>query len=372
MTSYIWSPGQQDAIATIAAWLRIKQSPFYYLAGYAGTGKTTLARHVAGLVDGKVGYAAFTGKAARVMRNAGCTGARTIHSLIYSVDIDANTGEYTRSLNLNALDDIDLLIVDEVSMVNEEIGTDLLSFGKPILVLGDPFQLPPPDGAGFFTRHRPNYMLTEVHRQAADSEIVRLATAIRLGSFRRRPYAGRDVRITQRRDLDPDAVLRANAVIVGRNATRVAYNQRLRTLRDITDELPVTGEPVICLRNDSTKRIANGEIMVVAQRKRVSKSTDGRKIKMMVVDPEVGGSDPIEVVVFEQFFTGRAHEIPRKKLMGTQQFDFGYCLTAHKAQGSGFENVCVFDEAAAFRQQAARWLYTAVTRASKHLTLVLQ
>lgn len=179
-----WSPGQQDAIAQVAAWLRIKYSPFFYLAGYAGTGKTTLARHIADLQNGKVRYAAFTGKAAKVMRMAGCTGAQTIHSTIYHTEWDPTTGKVERHLrHPQTFEDTSLFVVDEVSMVNEELGQDLLSFGVPILVLGDPFQLPPVEGAGFFTAAKPAAMLTEVHRQARDSAIIRLATGIRVGCY---------------------------------------------------------------------------------------------------------------------------------------------------------------------------------------------
>src|SRR6188508_3047527 len=81
-----FSPEQDAALKAVADWLKIKpgsRAPVFRLFGYAGTGKTTLARHIAEGVDGKVLFAAFTGKAAQVMRNKGCAGASTIHSLIY-------------------------------------------------------------------------------------------------------------------------------------------------------------------------------------------------------------------------------------------------------------------------------------------------
>src|ERR1041385_1883895 len=83
-----FSPQQDAALKAVAEWLKAKpgrgQTPLVFrLFGYAGTGKTTLARHIAEGVDGKVLCAAFTGKAALVMRSKGCEGASTIHSLIY-------------------------------------------------------------------------------------------------------------------------------------------------------------------------------------------------------------------------------------------------------------------------------------------------
>src|SRR5690606_38030647 len=51
--------------------------------GYAGTGKTTLARHFAEGVDGNVSFGTFTGKAASVLHKKGVPNAQTLHSLIY-------------------------------------------------------------------------------------------------------------------------------------------------------------------------------------------------------------------------------------------------------------------------------------------------
>ena len=66
-------------------------------------------------------------------------------------------------------------------MVGPEMAADLLAFGKPILVLGDPGQLPPIKGTGAFTEVVPDIMLTEIHRQAGESAIIRLATMARQG-----------------------------------------------------------------------------------------------------------------------------------------------------------------------------------------------
>src|SRR6188508_3636855 len=161
--------------------------PVFRLFGYAGTGKTTLARHIADGVDGEVKYAAFTGKAALVMRNKGCDNASTIHSLIYRAK---ESGVEQPSFEL--WDDAPaskakLIVIDECSMVDAELGRDLMSFECPLLVLGDPAQLPPiqagASSGGFFTEAEPDVMLTEVHRQAQDNPIVRLSMDIRAGEY---------------------------------------------------------------------------------------------------------------------------------------------------------------------------------------------
>ena len=166
-----FSPHQDDALKAVAQWLKAKPGAngtpqVFRLFGYAGTGKTTLARHLAEQSDGEVKFAAFTGKAASVMRGKGCKGASTIHSLIYRA---RESGEEIPSFDLwdeAPASKAELIVIDECSMVDAELGRDLLSFGVPVLVLGDPAQLPPIQGGGFFTEAEPDAMLTEVHRQA--------------------------------------------------------------------------------------------------------------------------------------------------------------------------------------------------------------
>lgn len=155
----LFSPQQDEALKAVSRWLKEGRTPVFRLFGYAGTGKTTLAKHFAENVDGEVLFAAFTGKAAQVLRSRGATNARTIHSLIYrprgeeTVE-DEETGKTSVapmfSINRQSpLAKAALIIIDECSMVDEQLGKDLMSFGTPILVLGDPGQLPPVSGGGF-------------------------------------------------------------------------------------------------------------------------------------------------------------------------------------------------------------------------------
>ena len=95
----IFTPHQDAALTAASNWLKATRgrASIFRLFGYAGTGKTTLAKHLAEGVDGKVLFAAFTGKAACVMRSKGCPGAATIHSLIYRA---RESGEETPSFEL--------------------------------------------------------------------------------------------------------------------------------------------------------------------------------------------------------------------------------------------------------------------------------
>ena len=221
----------------------------FRLFGYAGTGKTTLARHIAENVDGEVQFAAFTGKAALVLREKGCGEARTIHSLIYRPkDLDSEEPSFVLNEDSPA-SRASLIVIDECSMVDEELGRDLLSFGKKVLVLGDPAQLPPVKGGGFFTEQAPDVMLTEVHRQAADNPIVRLSMLVRAGE-RLAPGDHGAMRVMPREKIDAEQVKAADQVLVGLNKTRRAYNRRLRELLGFKEALPEVGEKLVCLRND--------------------------------------------------------------------------------------------------------------------------
>ncbi len=267
-----FSPQQDEALKAVSRWLKAGQSQVFRLFGYAGTGKTTLARHFAEHVDGPVQFAAFTGKAAQVLRSKGAVNARTIHSLIYrprgeeAVE-DATTGRKMMSptFSLNRQSPVaraKLIIIDECSMVDEELGRDLMSFGTPILVLGDPAQLPPISGGGFFTEHEPDHLLTEIHRQARDNPIIRLAMDVREGrEFMKGDYG--TAQVIGREEVTQELVLDADQVLVGTNRTRRRYNQRLRELKGFDSAYPQAGDKLVCLRNDPAKGLLNGSLWKV-------------------------------------------------------------------------------------------------------------
>src|SRR5215471_6205818 len=366
-----FSPEQDVALRAVAAWLRAKPGhggtpPLFRLFGYAGTGKTTLAKHIAEGADGKVLFAAFTGKAALVMRRKGCAGASTIHSLIYR-PLERETETPTFELWEDApAASAELIVIDECSMVDAELGRDLMSFGVPLLVLGDPAQLPPIQGGGFFTEASPDAMLTEVHRQAQDDPIVRLSMMIRAGSTLRQGRYGA-TEVVRRDTLDPARVINADQVLVGRNATRSAYNARLRQRRGFADELPMAGDKLVCLRNNRRKGLFNGALWLVSERPRSRRQI----IRMRLKPDDDLGERTTKVSVRPECFTGTIEQLdwPARKRYG--EFDFGYVLTVHKAQGSQWDDVVLFDESSAFPDNHDRWLYTGVTRAAKRLTVVV-
>lgn len=413
-----WSPQQETALLRVREWLFAKEKPFFYLGGYAGTGKTTLAKELAA-ESSSPAFAAYTGKATTVMRNAGCVGARTIHSLIYcpadksrahlldlekyladilkkkqsvttkSEDADAlmeldqeeiqtranilaereNLRRPSFSLNLESdLSGCDLLILDEASMVDKPTAEDLLSFSVPVLVLGDPAQLPPVRGSGFFTMGTPDFMLTEVHRQALDSPILRAATAVREGrSYDLGTFSSDSGTFRALGRVSPEDVLAADQVLVGRNATRRASNRRVRELKGYMEKsaFPLSEERLICLRNNHDLGIMNGAIYIATRDAMV-----GDGWLSLSVKSEDGLSEPILLSAHREHFLGRENEIEIWDRKDAEEFDFGYAVTVHKSQGSQWDSVVLFDESGCFRGSEKNWLYTGMTRASKNLTIV--
>lgn len=363
-----WSGQQAAALQAVSKWLRDnRRKQVFRLFGYAGTGKTTLAMELASSASGTVLFGAFTGKAALVLRSKGCENASTIHSMIYRV-VENDDGEPRFELNRDGPASVaSLIVIDEVSMVGEDLGRDLLSFGVPVLVLGDPAQLPPIKGTGFFTDAEPDIMLTEIHRQARDNPIIHLSMLAREGE-RLKPGAYGDSKVITRPELVQGEVLDADQVLIGLNKTRQAFNQRMRHLKGIESLIPVKGDRLVCLRNNKEKGLLNGGIWTAHD----DADDMGRIISMKVEsvdDPSI--TKPLGVAVPTEFFSGTEAKLTWGERRDFDEMTYGYALTVHKSQGSQWQNVMLFDESRSFRESQSRWLYTGVTRAAERVTVVV-
>ena len=385
-----WSPQQDAALQAVDKWLKESEEQVFRLFGYAGTGKTTLAKHLAASIA-RVRFAAFTGKAAHVLQQKGCSNATTIHSLIYLPK--GKSGERLRQLQEKAIgldrDDptllkilkliseeetnlkapsftlnldspllrTDLLIIDECSMVDDRMAEDLLHFGCKVLVLGDPAQLPPVRGTGYFTERKPDILLTEIHRQAADSPIIKLATDIRTGGVLKLGTYGESAVVDQ---MTPEMALEADQILVGTNKTRNKVNRRVRELLGHTGIAPNVGERLVCLRNNHELGLLNGSMWVVKE------IYDDDDPIAMAVTPEDGKWSQ-DVMVHRGHFDNTEIEWHSKR--DAEEFCAGYALTVHKSQGSQWDNVMLIDESWMFRQHPRKHLYTAITRAAEKVII---
>ena len=370
------SSAQARVIMQIADWWQSGQ-PEFYLAGYAGTGKTTIAQLAVEAIESRarraiqVLYAAYTGKAANVLRRKTGQPAMTLHRILYRAVEDVETGKVRFVLNPDSpLADADLLIIDECSMVTQRIADDARSFGKRILVLGDPGQLPPIEGQSPFTRRQPDAFLQDIHRQAADSPILYLATLAREG--RPIPFGnyGSGVRKIRRDRGAIEAVQDPNAqVLCGLNRVRWKVTSFLRAQEGLDGLWPEAGEPLIGCRNEHDKGFWNGTLCraeglgAIGQgwREARIRTEEGDLHEMRIrAEPFLDLQAQAHVERHLDFQRRREHSL----------IDFAYVLSVHKAQGSQWENVVVLDDSRAFCADARRWLYTAITRAEKGLVLV--
>jgi exodeoxyribonuclease V len=321
------------------------------LGGYAGTGKTTLISFLAQAWD-NVAVAAYCGKAAHVLRSKGVE-ATTIHSLIYVKFIN-------RFCKRRILPCVSTLIIDEASMIDHVTCADLRSFELPILFAGDHGQLEP-IGTSAELMVNPMLRLEKIHRQAMGHPILRLATAFREG--RKVPFPWDDpkgmVRLVDHREFGSFVegfVSADKQIICGYNKTRHQINRLVRQLMDSAKHLITPGEKLICLQNNKTWGLFNGQLVTVLDIVRESRNT---------VDLEVETDDGRYLVLpclRLQFGQDLMKDFKSKEAV---LMDYGYALTAHKAQGSEWESVLVLEEI--WKCDPRRWRYTVTTRARKHL-----
>lgn len=359
-----------------------KGEPYTVIAGYAGTGKSTLVSHIVDALNiypGDVCYVAFTGKASLVLREKGCENSMTAHKLLYhSKEKPDGTFEHKPRKYLEF--GYKLIVVDEVSMIPIDMWDLLLSHGVHVIALGDPGQLPPIDGESELLKH-PHVFLDEVVRQAQDSEIIRLSMDIRNG-VSLKPYKGNEVVIISKNQLNDFYYSGADQIIAAKNVTRNDINWRCRKIKFGNDvpNYPIAGEKAICLKNywnvlsDSGDPLINGmigELSDIRFHHDVFKYGD-----MMNANFAVGDKNQ-----FRQLFMDYKLFAESKQTINSDNwtdfrgmtkpmlFDYAYCITCHKSQGSEFDKVLVFNEYMKSTDHK-RWLYTAATRAKKKLIIV--
>ena len=371
-------------------------SRYTVIAGYAGTGKSTLVRYAIEELDveeNKVAYATFTGKAAEVLRKKGNPGACTLHRLLYDHIPLAGGGFYRKP---KASLGVEVVVVDEVSMVPKQKVDMLLKHRVYVIFLGDPFQLPQIDkDAENHLLDEPHVFLDEIMRQEAESEIIQLTMKIRNGE--QLPFfQGKEVQVLPASELSAGMLTWADQIIVGTNATRNIMNEEMRKILGY-EGIPQSGERMICLRNywddcnEEGDALVNGTTGTIInpfesfRRIPAYIKNDRRDLPTIVGNfvPD-GGGYPFESIEMDKdmIMTGEkcvdwrvAYQLGKlKPKMGDivpKEFSFAYAITCHKAQGSEWDKVLVLEERFPFgKEEHARWLYTAATRAAQKLVIV--
>jgi len=386
MKTFELSKKQLSVAESILDWFKSSKHQYITLGGYAGTGKTTLLGYLSEYLfkerkDLKIAFCSYTGKASRVLyrklmdvgfSNEDCY-IGTIHRLIYRAVVDENDNIIDWEKISEDEFKYDLIIVDESSMVTEDIWKDLLSFNRPILAVGDHGQLPPVKGS-FNLMEKPELTLEEIYRQEANNPIIKLSEIVRkYGSLPYEEYS-KSVKKLRKEDMDTQELIgnmfesfnEDMMVLCGYNRTRINLNKGIRALH-FDSPIPQVGDRVICLKNNRTAEIFNGmtgTILDITKENNGENSYYDTEISLDYEETPFWGK-----ISIEQF---NSTELKEKPVEDLNYFDFGYALTVHKAQGSQAKKVILFDER--FPKMTdddyRRWLYTAVTRAEEELYIV--
>ena len=377
----ILTNGQEKGLKVAIERYRHKE-PYTVIAGPAGSGKSSLVRFIIDALDlpeDKVVYITYTGKASLVLRNKGCSNAITAHNLLYHAkEKPDGTFEFKPKKHLDY--DYKIIVLDECSMLPEDMWKLLLAHKVHVIALGDKEQLPPVDGDSKILDN-PHVILDEVVRQALDSPIIRLSVDIREGKWLE--YGGpKECRVMPPERVSDKLLMGADQVLCGKNITRHCLNERLRKIKfgEQYANKPLEGDKIICLKNDwgtladNEEPLINGMVGVLNN----IKLEDGRLYKPAMTADFTSNNNGLykNLRMDYKIFTEKETTVNKDNLMmypkneRAHEFDYAYAVTVHKYQGSEAEKVVVYDEWLGDRDFHRRWLYTAVTRSSKMLVVV--
>lgn len=388
---------QQEGLKIAVARYK-NHEPYTCVSGYAGSGKSTLIKFIIEALDleeSAVAYVAYTGKAASVLRHKGCANAMTAHKLLYfSKRLPNGKFVYRPKPSLDPW--IKVVVVDEVSMLPKQLWDLLMQHKVYVLACGDPYQLPPiyKNQDNGVLEH-PHIFLDEIMRQAKESEIIRLTMDIREGKSP--TYSqGKEVHIVRPNEVVDGMLTWADQIITGTNKKRADINKYMRDAagRGISPEV---GDKVICLRNcwdivdnSGENALINGATGILTNFTRTElrypiatgnlyqKGITALKSEITTDAGEIFSDvyvDYLALTKYKKALTPeQEYQIYRnEQLRGTEpiEFNYGYAITCHRAQGSQWDKVLVYEEKFPFdKLEHSRWLYTACTRAAQKLVLV--
>lgn len=367
---------QARAIRAIEAWLRDPSRKIFRLAGFAGTGKSTVVEWAIAELQaeagcGKVVICAPTNLAADVLRKKGVPCAMTCHRALYAPHEDENGGVKFVLAKDGPAAEAELVVVDEGSMVGLTTGTDFEKVAKKILVMYDPGQLPPVGEDGHFTRAAPDFFLREISRQSMESPIIRLSMEFREGRMPAFGDYGDGVFVLPLTKATQPLVYReSHFALCGLHRVRWIYTQRIRRLRGHDGALPNVGEPILSRKNHHDDGIYNGSAATLAATPEWSTRSPG----LLELTYRMAGEDPlrrgkVHPYLLEQHRT-HSRERPRKIGKDVQEWDWDYLRTVHSAQGSEWPAITVVDDAGVFRGDAWKHRYTSFTRAAECATFL--
>lgn len=387
-SEFPYSDKQRQAISCAA------RNGLVILTGGPGTGKTTTVRGILQVFEAlglNTLLAAPTGRAAKRLSELTGMEAKTIHRLLEAGFAAGGHTAFARNLT-NPLE-CDAVILDEVSMVDITLMQALieaLPYGARLVLVGDADQLPPV-GPGNFLRdvigsHRvPTIQLTEIFRQAQQSDIVMNAHAVNAGQMPVPSRADGDFFWLKR--TDPGTVIETVAQLCAtrlpnhygfspsqiqvlspakrQGSGTVALNRRLQEAlnppaktkleKRFGDWVFREGDRVMQVRNNYDIVWERGE--------------DGEQ-GMGMFNGDVG--EILRIFPQQECMTIRFDDrVATYTYDMLGELELAYAVTVHKSQGSEFDAVVLaLSDGLPRRLLTRSILYTAITRAKQLLVIV--
>lgn len=382
-TCFTLTAAQQTAVELVGRWYAARNTgPLwprqFVLAGPAGSGKSSVIKYIIshlGLRERDVLTCAYTGKAALNLLRKGCPNSCTLHHAIYNAEYNRATREWTFTPKHRL--DFRLVIVDEASMLPEGMYKQLMGYNIPVLYIGDHCQLPPVDSA-FNLMLSPDFTITEIVRQAAESPIIRASQLAIKG--KPIPYCAfdcfRKIRASQ---LNEEDMVWPDQIVVGTNRLKDFFNAEARRARGFGGAIPECDERMVVLKNSNKHNVFNGQIVFLTQPSSRVRSASFAYSSSFVDELErdnavyalAAGRNAVAGRPFDYRLLSPQMEDDIARLTRFVYLDYGYAISCHRAQGSGWDKVLVVDSG--FGRDAdtrRRWLYTAITRAKKEIVIV--
>ena len=376
---------QTNLVKKLTEWYKNSSRQWFSYSGAAGTGKTTVIRaFIEELGLQRYIACAFVGKAVTVLSRQGLP-ASTIHSLIYHVswipvmdekglpilNKDGNPKmKVVFSLKNELPGDLQLIIVDEATMVNDDLAEDILSFGIKTVFIGDNNQLPPVFGVSSVMLN-PDFWLTKIMRQAENNPIIYLSQRVLKDLPLQYGIYGKS-RVVPSVTLD-ETYTRYDAIIAGKNKVRDDINEYIRyNIKGVTSRLPVIGDKLICRQNDWDRSIEGNIYLTTGMTGIVTdihRSLGGNKYMSIDFLPEISDEEFFNLLLDTQYIRMNYEDRRNYGFSRYEKFEYGYCVTCHACQGSQFDNVLFINQWFHDADLTKKIQYTAITRAIESIDI---